>query len=186
MRAVRNTTELLILEGASPLFRPFFLGGLGLLVLGATLLIGGPLLGRAAGGSPPGADDAVPIAGLGVFLATFGFFVAVVPLAGRFPYRREIIVDRAAGRFVRRDRTLLRLRQESYPLDEVRGIEVEEARHVDGDPYFSLLLLLESGESATLDRFTDRTTAGLVARLIRDHLGPAICPERDRAGRPDG
>jgi hypothetical protein len=162
----------LILEGASPLFRPFFLGGLGLLVLGAFLLIGGPLLGRTTVGSPTGAGDEVPIAGLGAFLATFGFFVAIVPVAGRFPYRKEIIVDRAAGRFVRRDRTLLRLRQESYPLDEVRGVEVEEARHVDGDPYFSLLLLLESGESATLDRFADRTAAGTAARLICEHLGP--------------
>jgi hypothetical protein len=180
MRAVQNTTHLLVLEGASPLFRPFFLGGLGLLVLGASLLVGGPLFLPSTVGSPSGADGAAPVAGLGTFLATFGFFVAIVPLAGRFPYRREIIVDRAVGKFVRRDRTLLRLRQETYPLDEVRGVEVEEARHVDGDPYFSLLLRLESGESVTLDRFTDRAAAGATARLIRDHLGPGTSPEPNR------
>jgi hypothetical protein len=180
MRAVRNTTELLILEGASPLFRPFILGGLGFLVLGASLLVGGRLFLPSTGVSPSGADDAAPIAGLGTFLTTFGFFVAIVPLVGRFPYRREIIVDRAVGRLVRRDRTLLRLRQETYPLDQVHGVEVEEARHVDGDPYFTLLLRLESGESVTLDRFADRAVAGAAARLIRDHLGPVRAPEPDR------
>ena len=79
----------------------------------------------------------------------------------------------------------MRLRQESYPLDEVRGVEVEEARHVDGDPYFTLVLRLESGESVTLDRFTDRSAAGVVARLIRDHLGSGTSPEPDRPGSPD-
>ena len=33
MRVVENTSERLVLEGASPLFRPFFFGGLGFLVL---------------------------------------------------------------------------------------------------------------------------------------------------------
>jgi hypothetical protein len=172
MRPVRNTTHLLVLEGASPLFRPFFLGGLGLLVLGASLLIVGPFYRRSTGGSPSGADDTAPVAGLGAFLATFGFFVAIVPVLGKFPYRKEIIVDRAAGHFVRRDRTLLRLRQVSYPLDEVRGVEVEAARQVDGDPYFTLLLRLRHGDSVTLDRFTDRAAAERDARRIRDHLGP--------------
>ena len=185
MRVVQNTTERLVLEGASPLFRPFFVGGLGLLFLGASLLIGGPLYRLSRGGSLFRAADATPVAGPGTFLATFGFFVAIVPVIGRFPYRREIIVDRAAGRFIRRDRTLVRLRQESYTLDEVRGVEVEEARHVDGDPYFTLLLLLETGESVTLDRFTDRTAAGVVARLIRDHLGSGTSSEPDRPGSPD-
>jgi hypothetical protein len=172
MRAVQNTTDRLVLEGASPLFRPFFYGGLGLLVLGASLLIGGPLLRRPSGGSQPAGTPSVPVAGPGVFLATFGFFVAMVPLAGKIPYHKQIIVDREAGQFVRRDRTLLRLRQETYPLGEVQGIDVEEARHVDGDPYFVLLLRLESGESVTLDRFTDRGHACETARLIRDHLEP--------------
>jgi hypothetical protein len=172
MREVQKTNVRLVLRGASPLFRPFFLGGLGFLVLGASLLIGGPLFRRATVGSPTGADGVASVAGIGAFLATFGFFVAIVPMVGRFPYRKEIIVDRATGQFVRRDRTLLRLRQETYSLDEVRGVEVVQARHVDGDPYFTLLMRLNSGESATLDRFTDRAAAGTAAQLIRDHLGP--------------
>jgi hypothetical protein len=180
MRVIQDTTDRLVLEGASPLFRPFFLGGLGLFVLGVSLLVGGPLYRLSTVRSPSEADNETPIAGPGAFLATFGFFVAIVPVIGRFPYRREIVVDRAAGQLVRRDRTLLRLRQESYTADEVRAVEVDEARHVDGDPYFTLMLLLESGQSVTLDRFTDRTEAGAVARLIRDHLGSRTSPETDR------
>jgi hypothetical protein len=171
MHAVQNTPDRLVLEGASPLFRPFFFGGLGFLVLGVSLLIGGPLLGQSPGGSEPAGEASIPLAGLGTFLATFGFFVAMVPLAGKIPYHKQIIVDRTAGQFVRRDRTLLRLRQDVYPLDEVRKVDVEEARHVDGDPYFTVLLRLEAGESVTLERFTDQMAAGETARLIRDHLG---------------
>lgn len=171
MHPIQETTDRLVLRGASPLFRPFFLGGLGLLILGMALLIGGPLLGRTTIGPGEDGDGGAPTAGLGVFLATFGFFVAIVPLIGRFPYRKEFLVDRRAGHFVRRDRTLVRLREETYPIDEIRGVEVDEARHVDGEPYFTLLLRLDSGESVTLDRFTDRDAAGTAARLIRDHLG---------------
>jgi hypothetical protein len=171
MHAVQNTPDRLVLDGASPLFRPFFFGGLGILVLGVSLLIGGPLLHQSSDGSEPVGDATVPLAGLGVFLATFGFFVAMVPLAGKIPYHKQIVIDRTAGQFVRRDRTLLRLRQDIYPLDEVRTVDVEESRHVDGDPYFTLLLRLESGESVNLDRFTDQKAAGDTAGLIRDHLG---------------
>jgi hypothetical protein len=179
MRAVQNTTDRLVLRGGSPLFRPFFLGGLGLLVVGALLLVGGPRLRSTLPGPPSGADPPVEVPGLGVFLATFGFFVAIVPLIGKLPYRKEIVVDRAAGRFVRRDRTLLRLREETYPLGEVRGVDVEEARHVDGDPYFMLLLRLGSGDSVTLDRFTDRSDAGTAVRLLRGHLSPDAPRETD-------
>jgi hypothetical protein len=182
MRPVHNTTDRLVLEGASPLFRPFFFGGLGLLVIGVGLLIGGPHLQQSPGGSRPADELTVPVFGLGVFLTAFGFFVAMVPLAGNIPYHKQIIVDRCAGRFVRRDRALLRLRQEAYPLGEVQKIDVEEARHVDGDPYFTLLLRLESGESATLERFTDRAAADEVARLIRDHLEPDPSIEASRPG----
>jgi hypothetical protein len=118
----------------------------------------------------PGDESSDPITGPGVFLATFGFFVAIVPLAGKFPYHREIIVDRVTGQLVRRDRTLVRLRQDRYPFDEVRSVDVEDSRHVDGDPYFSLVLSLVSGDTVTLDRFTDRSAAACAARLIRGHL----------------
>lgn len=185
MRAAQNSTDRLVLEGASPLFRPFFLGGLASLVVGGCLLIGGPLFHQTPGGSLPG-DASAPVAGLGVFLTTFGFFVAIVPLVGRFPYRKEIVVDRAAGQFIRRDRTLLRVRHETYPLEEVRGVDVEEARHVDGDPYFTLLLRLDSGVTVTLERFTDRDAAATAAGLIRDHLepDPARGPSRPDAPPP--
>jgi hypothetical protein len=173
MRAIENTTDRLVLAGASPLFRPFFLGGLGLLALGTCLLIGGALVPRSPGGSVPGGESPASPAAMGVFLAAFGFFLAITPLAGRFPFRKEIVVDRAAGEFIRRDRTLVRLRQETYPLGAVHSVDVEEARHVDGDPYFTLVLVLESGDTVTLERFTDRSAAALTARLIRDHLGPA-------------
>jgi hypothetical protein len=172
MRAIENTTDRLVLAGASPLFRPFFLGGLGFLVLGASLVIGGALFPRSRGGSVAGGESPASTAGMGVFLAAFGFFLAITPLAGRFPFRKEIVVDRAAGEFIRRDRTLVRLRQETYPLGGVHSVDVEEARHVDGDPYFTLVLVLESGDTVTLERFTDRSDAALTARLIRDHLGP--------------
>jgi hypothetical protein len=168
MHEVTDADVRLVLQSIPPLFRPFFLGGLGLLVLGAGLLIGGPIAGQ----STAGAGDAVPLIGVGAFLAVFGFFVTIVPMVGKMPYRKQIIVDRAAGQFVRRDRTLLRLRQVSYPLDEVRGVEVEAARQVDGDPYFTLLLRLRHGDSVTLDRFTDRAAAERDARRIRGHLGP--------------
>jgi hypothetical protein len=181
MHAIQNTPDRLVLEGASPLFRPFFFGGLGFLVLGASLLIGGPLLRQSPGGYDLAGDSSVPLAGVGVFLATFGFFVAMVPLAGKIPYHKQIIVDRTAGQFIRRDRTLLRLRQDVYPLDEVRTVDIEEARHVDGEPYFTVLLRLESGESATLERFTDLKAAGETAVLIRDHLGYSHAAE---AGHP--
>jgi hypothetical protein len=173
MRTVENTTDRLVLAGASPLFRPFFFGGLGFVVLGASLLIGGVLFRRSTGGSLPGDASPAPAAGLGVFLTTFGFFVAITPVAGRFPFRKEIVVDRGAGRLIRRDRTLVRLRQEVYPLGEVRTVDVEDARHVDGDPYFGLVLSLATGDSVTLDRFTDRSAAERTAKLIRGHLGPS-------------
>jgi hypothetical protein len=176
MHAIQNTPERLVLEGATPLFRPFFFGGLGLLTLGISLLIGGPLLARSWDESRP-MDHTLPTAGIGGFLAVFGFSVAMVPLAGRMPYHKQIVVDRAIGHLVRRDRTLIRLRQEAYPLGEVRSVDVEEARHVDGDPYFTLVLRLGSGESLTLERFTDRASAGEAARLIRDHLAPDTSAE---------
>jgi hypothetical protein len=172
MRAIENTTDRLILAGASPLFRPFFLGGLGILVLGAGLVFGDALFGRSPGGSVDAGESPVSTAGMGVFLAAFGFFLAITPLAGRFPFRKEIIVDRAAGEFIRRDRTLVRLRQVTYPMGGVHSVDLEEARHVDGDPYFTLVLRLESGDAVTLERFTDRSDAALTAGLIRDHLGP--------------
>ena len=180
MHAAQNTTDRLVLDGASPLFRPFFFGGLGLLILGASLLIGGPLF-RV---SPWGGDSA-PIAGLGVFLATFGFFVAIVPLLGRFPYRKRIVVDRAARQFVRLDQTLLRRREEIYTLDEIRGVDLDEARFVDGNPYFTLRLRLESGESVTLDRFENRQAAMRTARLIRDHLESSSVAESGRPAPPE-
>jgi hypothetical protein len=186
MRAVHHTTDRLVLEGASPLFRPFFFGGLAFLVLGMSLLIGGPLLRRSPGGSRPADASSVPVGGLGWFLATFGFFVAMVPLAGKIPYHKQIVVDRAAGQLIRRDRTLLRLRQETYPLGEIRTVDAEEARHVDGEPYFTLLLRLESGESVTLERFTDRAAAGETARLIREHLEPEHPAEHGGRTRSTG
>lgn len=172
MRPIENTTDRLVLAGASPLFRPFFLGGLGFLVLGAGLAIGGALFPRSTAGSAAVIESPVSLAGIGVFVAAFGFSLVMTPLAGRFPFRKEIILDRAAGEFVRRDRTLVRLRQETYPLGAVRSVDVEEARHVDGDPYYTLVLRLEPEESVTLERFTDRPAADLTAGLIRDHLGP--------------
>ncbi len=180
MHAVQNTPDRLVLEGASPLFRPFFFGGLGLLTLGVSLLIGSPLLGRSPAESQP-AESAMSIAGIGTFLAIFGFNLTMIPLVGRMPYHKQIVADRTIGQFVRRDRTLIRLRQEAYPLGEVRTVDVEEARHVDGDVYFVLLLRLESGESVMLERFTDRASAGETARLIRDHL--AVAPSAE-AARP--
>ena len=106
-----------------------------------------------------------------MFLAIFGFFVAIVPVVGRFPFRREIVVNRKGRLLIRRDRTLVRLRQESYPLSGVRSVEVEESRHVNGDPYFALVLRLESGDAVTLDRFNDRSGAALAGRMIHDQLG---------------
>jgi hypothetical protein len=186
MRAIENTTDRLVLAGASPLFRPFFLGGLGFLILGAGLVIGGALFHRSPGGSVAGDESPASVAGMGVFLAAFGFFLALTPLAGRFPFRKEIIVDRTSGEFIRRDRTLVRLRQETYPLGGVRSVDVEEARHVDGDPYFTLVLRLESGDTVTLERFTDRSAAALTARLIHDHLGPPEFTAEPGGPRPSG
>jgi hypothetical protein len=186
MHPVQNTTDRLVLRGASPLFRPFFLGGLGLLVLGGILLISGQRSRPAPAGPTSGDTPPALAPGLGVFLATFGLFVAIVPLIGRFPYRKELVVDRAAGQFVRRDRTLLRLREETFPLADVRGVDVEEARHVDGDRYFTLLLRLESGASVTLERFADRPGAATAVHLIRDHLGREAIPVPDRAAAAPG
>jgi hypothetical protein len=171
MRPVESSIDRLVLAGASPLFRPFFLGGLGLLALGVGLLIFAASSGRADQGSPAGAPSTTP-AGIGVFLTVFGVFVAIVPLLGRFPYRREIIVDRGTRQIVRRDRTLVRLRQDAYPLHSVQDVDVAEARHPDGDPYFTLALILDSGQVVTLERFTDRPAAVEAARLIRDRLDP--------------
>lgn len=173
MKDTQDARDRLVLRCSTPLFRPFFLGGLGLLGLGVALLVVGPVLGRSTVGPPGGG---VPLAGLGAFLSTFGFFVAIIPLVGRMPYRREVVVDPAAGRLVRRDRTLVRLRQESFAFIEIRGVEVEEARHVDGDPDFTLALRLDSGRSVPLDRFTDRLAAADAARLLRDHLPTADRP----------
>lgn len=194
MRAVENTTDRLVLRGGSPLFRPFFAGGLGLVVLGGLLLIvrprlepapGGPRAAVATGAAATG-DVRRPAAapGLGLFLATLGTLLAIVPVVGRFPYRKEIVVDRPARQFTRRDRTLLRLREQTYPLDDVRGAGVDEARHVDGDPYFTVVLRPRSGDAVTLERFTDRSAAGLVARLIGDHLASDIPPAPDRVNPP--
>lgn len=171
MHIARQTADRLVLAGGSPLFRPFFLGGLGLLILGTGVLV------RAAPGlpkpdGPPGAAGSPrAMAGPGTFLVIFGFFVALVPVAGRIPYRKEIVVDRSVGTLVRRNRTLVRLREETYEPGDIRAVEVEEARHVDGDPYYSLVLHLGSRDSITLDRFTDRRAADRVAALIREHLG---------------
>jgi hypothetical protein len=166
MRPVENTSERLMLAGPSPLFRPFFAGGLGLFAVGLGLLILATITG-----SPAGAGwTAVAPAGLGVFLTTFGLIVATVPLVGRFPYRREIIVDCRNGLVCRRDRTLIRLRQDAYPFRAIQAVHVDEARHPDGDPYYTLALGLDSGELLTLERFTDRPAAAEAARLIRERL----------------
>lgn len=169
MRPVENTSERLILAGPSPLFRPFLAGGLGLLVAGLGLLIV-----SAFASSPAGSGwSATTPAGLGVFLTTFGLFVAIVPLIGRFPYRREIVVDCQTRQVSRRDRTLIRLRQDAYPFRAIQVVRVDEARHPDGDPYYILVFGLDTGEVLTLERFTDRPTAAEAARLIRERLDPA-------------
>ncbi len=185
MRHVENTSDRLVLAGGSPLFAPFFFGGLGLLALGLGLLVFAAASGGQAAGSPAGGEPSVTPAGLGVFLTTFGLFVASVPLLGRFPYRRQIIVNRGR-QIVRRDRTLVRLRQDAYPLHSVVGVNVQEARHPDGDPYFTLALFLDSGEVVTLERFTDRAEAAAIVLSIRDYLdpvpaGPSPIPGHRRA-----
>ena len=158
----------LVLSCSTPLFRPFFLGGLGLLAIGLVFLVAEPVLGRATIG-PPGSPVRL-ITGIGVFLSTFGFFLTILPLVGRMPYRREVILDETAGRLIRRDQTLVRTREESILLGAICAVEVEEARFVDGDPDLTVVLRLESGRSVSLDRFTDRGAAVSAARLLRDRL----------------
>lgn len=151
-----------------PLFRPFFLGGLGLLAMGVALIFAGPLPALP----PSGPDDAMSLTGVGLFLATFGFFLAIVPIAGKVPFRREVIVDPDRGRLILRNRTLLKLREHSYPLVDVHGLEIRESRHVDGEPDVSLLLHLRHAEPVLLDRFTTRAPAERAALSIRNLLPP--------------
>ncbi len=165
MRPVENTSDRLVLAGPSPLFRPFLAGGLGLLAAGLGFLV----VAATAVAEWPAATPA----GLGVFLTTFGLFVAIVPLIGRFPYRREIVVDCATRQVSWRDRTLVRLRQDAYPFRSIAAVRVDEARHPDGDPYYTLAFELDSGQVLTLERFTDRRPAAEAARLIRDRLDTA-------------
>ncbi len=165
-----STTEArlsLILRCSTPLFRPFFLGGLALLAVGLAFLAADLVLGRSTIGPPGGS---VRIAGLGAFLSTFGFFLAMLPLVGRMPYRREVLLDETAGRLIRRDQTLVRTREEWISLVEIRGVEVENARFVDGDPDLTVVLRLDSGRSVPIDRFTDPGAAASAASLLRDRL----------------
>lgn len=173
MRPVENTSERLVLAGPSLLFRPFFAGGLGLLAAGLGFLIIAASAGSADDSARPAGANSATFAGLGVFLTTFGLFVAIVPLIGRFPYRREIIVDCATRQVSRRDRTLVRLRQDAYPFRSIVAVRVDEARHPDGDPYYTLVFELDSGVVLTLERFTDRRPAAEAARLIHDRLDAA-------------
>ncbi|MHB1558104.1 MAG: hypothetical protein ACYC61_11630 [Isosphaeraceae bacterium] len=173
MRPVENTSERLVLAGPSLLFRPFFAGGLALLAVGLGLLIVAAAGGPADNSARPAGEPSATVAGLGVFLTTFGLFVAILPLIGRFPYRREIIVDCANRQVSRRDRTLVRLRQDAYPFRAIVAVRVDEAWHPDGDPYYTLVFELDSGEVLTLERFTDRRPAAEAAGLIRDRLDAA-------------
>lgn len=173
MRPVENTSERLVLAGPSLLFRPFFAGGLGLFAIGLGLLIVAVSAGPADDSGRPAGENPATFAGLGVFLTTFGLFVAAVPLIGRFPYRREIVVDCTTRQVSRRDRTLVRLRQDAYPFRAILAVRVNDARHPDGDPYYTLEFELDSGEVLTLERFTDRRLAAETARLIRDRLDAA-------------
>lgn len=173
MRLVENTSERLVLAGPSLLFRPFFAGGLGLLAAGLGLLLVAASAGSADDSARLVGDNSASFAGLGVFLTTFGLFVAAVPLIGRFPYRREIVVDCTTRQVSRRDRTLLRLRQDAYPFRAILAVRVNEARHPDGDPYYTLVFELDSGLVLTLERFTDRCPAAEAARLIGDRLDAA-------------
>jgi hypothetical protein len=172
MRAVEISTERLVLKGSAPIFRPFFLGGLGWMVLGSGILLGARAMGMPLGGPWPGDESSTPIAGLAAFLVPFGFFIAFVPFIGAVPYRKDVVVDRATGQLRRRDRSLRASREHVYALGEIRGVDVEESKHVDGDPYYTALLRLESGESVALDRFVDRGAAEHVAQLVRYYLIP--------------
>src|SRR5437016_49490 len=137
MRVAQATTERLVLKGASPLFKPFFLGGLGWMASGAAILVWAMAAGLPRNGPLPGDESSTPIGGLGAFLVPFGFFLVLVPYLGALPYRKEVVVDRVTGHLTRRDRTLRGLREDVYAAGEIHGVDVEEARHVDGDPYYT-------------------------------------------------
>jgi hypothetical protein len=171
MRVAQATTERLVLRGSSPLFKPFFLGGLGWMALGVAILAWALAAGRPLHAALPGDESSTPIGGLGAFLVPFGFFLALVSYLGALPYRKEVVVDRVAGHLIRRDWTLRGLREDRIAAAEIQGVGVEETRHVDGDPDYTAALRLGTGKSVVLDRFPDRGAAEHIAQLVRGYLG---------------
>jgi hypothetical protein len=170
MRVAEITTERIVLTGSSPLFKPFFLGGLGLMASGIGILLWAMTVGLPLNGPLPGNESSMSVGGLSAFLAPFGFFLALVPYFGALPYQKEVVVDRAAGRLTRCDRSLRGLQQDTWTLREIQSVEVEELKHADGDSSYNALLKLESGKSIALDRFVDRGAAEQVVQLIRSYL----------------
>ena len=172
MRVAERTRERLVLTGSSPLFRPFLIGGLDLVLLGIGALLGALAAGLPLSGPLPGDESWTPIWGLGAFLVPFGFFLVWALRLGAVPYRQQVIVDRVNGRLTRSSRSLRGLSQEVCDFPEIREVDVERTT-LDGDFAYTAVAQLESGKSVALSRPAERETAEEIAQLVRSYLTPA-------------
>ncbi len=172
MRVAERTSERIVLTGSSTLFRPFLIGGLGLVVLGIGVVLGALAAGLPLSGPLPGDRSSTPIGGLGAFLVPFGFFLVLALWLGRIPFRQEVVVDRGNGRLTLSSRSLRGLRQEVCDFPEIREVDVERTA-LDGDYSYIAVAQLVSGKSVALSRPGDRETAEDVAQIVRSYLTPA-------------
>ncbi len=161
MRAVENTTERLTLVGASPLFRPFFLGGLGFVVLGVSLLIVGALC-------PP--------------IAVRGRVVRLIRRPGRVP---------GGFRFLRRDRPRGRPLPVSQgdrrrPQRQVAHSSRSDAGEVAAGLLSPVRGQVGRGRGVSARRRRSLLRAGPPARIGgRGDTGPVHRPFGRRPGRAD-
>jgi hypothetical protein len=119
-------------------------------------------------GAPPGLAPALSYAVLGLFWL-FGLGAA----RWAFAVRRNAVEVRPDGGVVLDQASPLRRRRETLSRAEIAGVEVEQGKDSEGDPYFTAWLVLRDGRRVAVKEGHVAQAIENDARRLRQALGVA-------------
>lgn len=157
MKVLTNTQEMLILDHKPWLLSLGMIAGLLIfLAIGGSALLNGELL------------FGLMFAGIGTVVWGICFMV--------FAKRVQLILDMEAGQIVKRKRSVLGYAQDVYPLDALRGAELEETRSDGSTMYRPVLVMNGQPNLPVVSYYTNgsgpRRTADAINAWIEAHLSP--------------
>lgn len=157
MKVLTNTQEMLILDHKPWLLSLGLIAGLlTFLAIGGSALLNGEVL------------FGMMFAGVGI--AVWGIcFMA-------FAKRVQVILDMQAGQIVKRKRSVLGYAQDVYPLQALRGAELEETRS-DGSTLYRPVLVMDGQPNLPVvsfytNGFGPHRTADAINAWVEAHLTP--------------